>query len=535
MMNTLTLRNPSFFRPSSRPTSPAPTAPRPDTSAPLERAARPHHKLSLNTFRRASPAPSPAPSMTPVTLVQDGSYLESLSLKLSEAVSKALAAPTGPSTATDLVGGKRPVPAGRGRALGALIASELVATRDKGHVHRAMIRCLHRPLSVLLNNLSAHLLPIISAPAFLVPPAPTPQAPNPNPTQLHALALAGFAGELLETFDELSLGMDADPRGDGLKVVRDGLVSLIGRVVNPLVGAIKTELIPLIADLEKPTSVNGAVHKTTAGPKIVVIQHPSMVTLQAMMPIYAKALARYNISSTSQATLASLLISLLWRSLMALSHRPQQPASRPNTPGPHPNVTVPPKRRDTGPSSGHTTPPAGRFSIKLPPSRPPSPPSVPVASSTAADARTLHDLLSLFPRPIASNKLACEAVDEAFDGLKALAALLEHTQSNVCMKIAPSVDDQQAELEVLTADLPTLIALPVLLRAHVTPFQPVSTILGLSEEEYRKGCLPGFSRAEDCAAVVGQRVLDALASQTPSSDAQIVIKWLESEIAAADD
>lgn len=90
---------------------------------PPERIPRPQHKLSLNAFRRASPAPSQAPAMTPVTLVQDGSYLESLSLKLSEAVSKALAAPPGNTTANDQVGGKRPVPAGRGLALGASIAS----------------------------------------------------------------------------------------------------------------------------------------------------------------------------------------------------------------------------------------------------------------------------------------------------------------------------------------------------------------------------------------------------------------------------
>jgi hypothetical protein len=49
--------------------------------------------------------------------------METLSLKLSEAVSKAFIQPSGPAVASELVGGKRPVPAGRGRALGALIAS----------------------------------------------------------------------------------------------------------------------------------------------------------------------------------------------------------------------------------------------------------------------------------------------------------------------------------------------------------------------------------------------------------------------------
>ena len=55
--------------------------------------------------------------------MQDGSYLEALSLKLSEAVSKALAQPSGPAPAGELLGGRRPIPAGRGQALGLLIAS----------------------------------------------------------------------------------------------------------------------------------------------------------------------------------------------------------------------------------------------------------------------------------------------------------------------------------------------------------------------------------------------------------------------------
>src|ERR1700761_4976547 len=112
--------------------------------------------------------------------------------------------------------------------------SELAATRENPHLNRALIRSLLRPLSVLLSNLSAHLLPIISSPLFLSPPAPTLLAPSPNPTQLHALAISAFAGEVLEVFDDFSLGLDGDVRGDGLKVIREGLVSFINRVVNPL-------------------------------------------------------------------------------------------------------------------------------------------------------------------------------------------------------------------------------------------------------------------------------------------------------------
>jgi hypothetical protein len=89
-------------------------APRPDSGLPFERS-----RLSLTNFRRPSPAPCP----TPTPLIQDGSYLEVLSLKLSEAVSKALAQPAGPATSSEQLSGKRPIPIGRGRALGALIAS----------------------------------------------------------------------------------------------------------------------------------------------------------------------------------------------------------------------------------------------------------------------------------------------------------------------------------------------------------------------------------------------------------------------------
>lgn len=119
------LKHPSFFRPTSRPSSPvlAPPAPsRTDSGVILDRASRPLNKLSLSSFRRSSPAPG-APAAAPITLVQDGTYLEMLSLKLSEAVSKALAQPTGPAAANEQVSGKRPIPQGRGHALGTLIAS----------------------------------------------------------------------------------------------------------------------------------------------------------------------------------------------------------------------------------------------------------------------------------------------------------------------------------------------------------------------------------------------------------------------------
>ena len=113
------LRTPSFFRPMGRPTSPAPSGSRTDTLVVTERHSRPLSKLSFSNFKRTS---SPLPQSTPA-LVHNGSYMEVLSLKLSEAVSKALAQPVGPGHPGEMLGGKRAIPAGRGREMGEFIAT----------------------------------------------------------------------------------------------------------------------------------------------------------------------------------------------------------------------------------------------------------------------------------------------------------------------------------------------------------------------------------------------------------------------------
>jgi hypothetical protein len=120
MMNAL---RPSIFRPTSRPSSPSPVVtPQPSDGAnPSERAPRSITKLSLAGFRRSPPTRSMSLSQAAST-IQDGSYLQVLSLKLSEGVSKALAQPVGTATASECLNGRRPIPAGRGREFGSLIA-----------------------------------------------------------------------------------------------------------------------------------------------------------------------------------------------------------------------------------------------------------------------------------------------------------------------------------------------------------------------------------------------------------------------------
>ena len=118
------IKSPAFFRPSSRPSSPVLPMTRSESEGGGERATRSLHKLSLSNFRKASPAPVPkdtTPAKT--TLIQDGSYLEALGLKIGEAVSKALVQPATGVVAGNILNGKGPIPAGRGRALGALITA----------------------------------------------------------------------------------------------------------------------------------------------------------------------------------------------------------------------------------------------------------------------------------------------------------------------------------------------------------------------------------------------------------------------------
>ncbi|PIL29741.1 hypothetical protein GSI_08180 [Ganoderma sinense ZZ0214-1] len=556
-----TIKPTSFFRPSSRPTSPVP-APRQEAQVGAERAPRPLSKLSLSNFRKPIAVPAPGVAAVGPTVVQDGSFMEVLSLKLSEAVSRALAQPTGPAVPGELLAGRRPIPPGRGRTLGALIVSETNASQENTHVYRAVIRTLQRPLSVLLTNLSSNLVALISTPAFTAPAALNAQNPELNATQLHAIALATFAGELLESFDEIGLGVEVDTRGESLRTIREGLVSIVKRVIDPLMARTKADLLPLLQALETvppaPAAPTGGVGKATGSIKSPV-PHPSIMTLQAVMPIHARALSRIVGSAYAENALASLVISLIWHGMVALAHRPT-PVSPPASPS---MGAVALKGKDSKKTSATppATPPASRFTLKLPPSRPPSPPSVASRGPTvAADARTLYNLCSQLPKPSATKeqtRLAREVVDEAFDGLSALIALLEAIQVHAAAPppppppaarpngLGPSANtsphaaplaDLEADLDVLTADIPIVVALPVLLRTYLPAERTVPAILGMGEDAYRRNCLSGFGRAEECGVPVGQRVLDVLRAdpdKVEGGGAEPLLRWLVREIRLA--
>jgi len=386
---------------------------------------------------------------------------------------------------------------------------------------------------VLLSNLSSHLSPLLTSPSFFDPPAPTAQNPNPNPTQLQALSLATLAGELLETFKAFGLGSDLD----GLKGIREGLVSVVHRVVQPLVNGIKNEMLPLIEALETTplTSVKAAKGQQS--------------TLPVVIPIYARAMQRYISTPAAHQILASFLISVLWRGLIVLAHaRRNMSFTPPSSPSMLPTGLAKKKRGGSPPSttpvtSSSTTPPVtpppSRFTIKLPVSRPPSPPvsSAPSDVLAIADARTLYDILNLFPRPDDSEKLAKEAVGEAFEALRTLAPFMEAART-LPSRVKGNSEAKNVlapELVKLAWELPTLVALPVLFNVY-DPSIRVSDLIGMNdEEEYRVSCLSGFGRADECAVIVGERVLDVLYDTAKKSSAlrDVISSWLEADLEEA--
>ncbi|KAF8497672.1 hypothetical protein JB92DRAFT_3084651 [Gautieria morchelliformis] len=486
----------------------------------------PLNRLTLASRKRPSATPSPPPPTTP-TLVQDGSYLEALGLKLSNAVSKALAQPTGPPTPSEVAwNGRRALPKGRGDTLGALIGAELEASALNPHLHRAILRSLHRPLSVLLSNLSAQLLPATSSPQFVAHPTPA----TPSSAQLYAAAFATFAAELLESLDARGLFL-TDHHGvlgggtDSLRGIREGLESLVGRVINPLVSGIRQELVPLIDALEcnAPVFASPLSPSKQGGPNLKgAAVHTSIVSLHNAIHVHARNLAQYTTppTMTSQTTLATLLISLVWHGLVALSHRAPTPCSSCAATITTQQTAISTTLRwmKTTPPS---TPPSVRFSIKLPPSRPPSPPT-PQTSSPVMDARALYNVFNVLPRPNedARYALAREAVDEAFGGLAALCALLDYEAAG-----------DLENLEGVTADLPTVIALPVLFRIFGRGQESgaswdVPSLLGVTEQQYRDACLGGFGRAEECGPTVARRVLDVV-KERHDARCERLIHWLE--------
>ena len=175
------------------------------------------------------------------------------------------------------------------------------------------------------------------------------------------------------------------------------------------------------------------------------------MTMQTLVPILSRALSRIVASTYAESALATLVISLVWRGMVALAHRPAPPPppSPPASPSQAPATLKPKESKKAlapaaGASSPPATPPASRFTLKLPPSRPASPPQPVGGPAPAADARALYDLLGQLPKPRAVDagrtRFAREAVDERLPDEVRRAAVAAHWRRSV------RLDDDVREL-----------------------------------------------------------------------------------------
>lgn len=148
------------------------------------------------------------------------------------------------------------------------------------------------------------------------------------------------------------------------------------------------------------------------------------------------------------------------------------------------------------------------------------------------DARALYNLFNVLPRPSENARyaLAKEAVDEAFGSLAALCALLDYEAAG-----------DLENLDAVTSDLPTVIALPVLLRIFgrgqddkgSSGTWDVTSLLGVSDREYRDACLGGFGRAEESGPMVARKVVDVLKERCDVKGGRLV-HWLEGRATTSD-
>ena len=138
----------------------------------------------------------------------------------------------------------------------------------------------------------------------------------------HALALATFAGEILETFHTYKLGTASSDLATG----QGHLDTIIIRVTAPLFARLQSEMVGLLEPIEQPAIPSGQMTIVPTGPGLSGKPgkpHPAITIAAQYMPQFARALRRCVVPSaqSTQDTLAKFLIGTIWQALAHLSHR----------------------------------------------------------------------------------------------------------------------------------------------------------------------------------------------------------------------
>jgi hypothetical protein len=168
---------------------------------------------------------------------------------------------------------------------------------------------------VIVSNLSAQVAVLTAVPGY----TPASVTSSLHPSTVHALALAGFAGEVLETFALYKLSTASTD----LAAIQGHLDNIIGRVTNPLFAGYGSEMTGLLEPLGQGTTFGLPVTASSSPSGKPGKPHPAIVVLGQYMPHFVKALKRCVIPSSqgTQHALAKFLIGTLWQALAQLSHR----------------------------------------------------------------------------------------------------------------------------------------------------------------------------------------------------------------------
>lgn len=167
-------------------------------------------------------------------------FIDAIGLRLSEQVNKVC-------LGVDFKA-KRGFKKNGGWTLGEAVVRELPKPQSDAYLFRAVLRIAVRSLTIYLSRLEYFLLPAVTDATFATPLNLTLTVPSTgptmfNPTQIFAISVCHTAWETCEVLEE-ALETERYPKFvmDMLRPVMDKLDSVVARVVTPLMGNLKKEL-----------------------------------------------------------------------------------------------------------------------------------------------------------------------------------------------------------------------------------------------------------------------------------------------------
>ncbi|WVQ86230.1 hypothetical protein IAT38_008398 [Cryptococcus sp. DSM 104549] len=182
-----------------------------------------------------------------------GGYMDVIGLRLNEMVNKAIAGVD--------IKAKKGLKKGNGWAVGESVVKELPYPPSDAYLIRAVLRTSVRALSIYTTRLESLLLPALTDPTF---PSPlnitnsTPSSHALNPAQHFAVTIAHAAWETCEVLEQ-ALETGKWPRfvAETLRPVMDKLDLVVSKVVQPLLGGLKRDLVASLARTEGTSPSGG--------------------------------------------------------------------------------------------------------------------------------------------------------------------------------------------------------------------------------------------------------------------------------------